>query len=72
MATKAWISTYKDRVLAGAILTGGGDKPYAVGLALALASERVGIDFVASDHLVSPLLGGQHACELAKFPRKSE
>ncbi len=39
-----------------AILTGGGDKHYSVGLALALVSDRIQIDFIGSDHLASPLL----------------
>lgn len=34
-----------------AILTGGGDRPYALGLATALASERIRLDFVGSDDL---------------------
>ncbi len=39
-----------------ALLTGGGDKHYAFGLASALASKGVLIDFVASDHLVDPTI----------------
>ncbi len=38
------------------LLTGGGDKPYAYGLAMALASRGVGIDFIGSDELDSPEL----------------
>ncbi len=39
-----------------ALLTGGGDKPYALGLASALTSERISIDFVGSDDLDEPVL----------------
>src|ERR1051325_5862512 len=34
-----------------ALLTGGGDKPYALGLASALTSERIALDFIGSDDL---------------------
>jgi len=37
-----------------ALLTGGGDKPYALGLAAALISAGVAIDFVGSDDLEVP------------------
>jgi D-inositol-3-phosphate glycosyltransferase len=41
-----------------ALLTGGGDKPYALGMADALTSEGIFIDFIGSDDLnVSALLG---------------
>lgn len=36
-----------------ALLTGGGDRPYALGLASALAAHGTFVDFVGSDHLVS-------------------
>jgi glycosyltransferase involved in cell wall biosynthesis len=39
-----------------ALLTGGGDKPYAIGLALALSAAGVAIDFVGSDDLDVPEL----------------
>ena len=34
-----------------ALLTGGGDKPYALGLAAALVSENISLDFIGSDDL---------------------
>ena len=37
-----------------ALLTGGGDKPYALGIASALASAGVALDFIGSDDLESP------------------
>jgi len=40
------------------LLTGGADRPYALGLALALASRGVSLDFIGSDDLTSPELGG--------------
>lgn len=39
-----------------ALLTGGQDKPYAVGLAMALASEGVSLEIVGSDEVDSPEL----------------
>ena len=40
-----------------ALLTGGGDKPYALGMAAALTSVGIGVDFIGSDDLkVSELL----------------
>jgi glycosyltransferase involved in cell wall biosynthesis len=43
-----------------ALLTGGGDKPYALGLAAALTSEDIFLDFIGSDDLrVSELLGNR-------------
>jgi D-inositol-3-phosphate glycosyltransferase len=44
-----------------AILTGGGDRPYALGLALSLASHGLCFDFIGSDYLES--------VELAQCPR---
>jgi len=38
------------------LLTGGGDKPYAFGLATALTSKGVHLDFIGSDELDSPEL----------------
>jgi len=46
-----------DRLRAGhkvAILTGGGDKPYALGIAGALKGQKVRFDFIASDELAVP------------------
>ena len=37
-----------------ALLTGGGDKPYAVGMAAALTSEGISVDFIGSDDLGVP------------------
>jgi glycosyltransferase involved in cell wall biosynthesis len=39
-----------------ALLTGGGDKPYALGLAAALTSEEILLDFIGSDDLAVPEL----------------
>lgn len=39
-----------------ALLTGGGDKPYALGLASSLTAEGVAIDFIGSDFLDAPEL----------------
>jgi D-inositol-3-phosphate glycosyltransferase len=39
-----------------ALLTGGGDKPYALGMAAALTSEGISIDFIGSDDLRVPEL----------------
>jgi hypothetical protein len=39
-----------------ALLTGGGDKPYAIGMALALSACGVTIDFIGSDYLDVPEL----------------
>lgn len=39
-----------------ALLTGGGDKPYALGVAAALTSEGISIDFIGSDDLSVPEL----------------
>jgi glycosyltransferase involved in cell wall biosynthesis len=39
-----------------AILTGGGDRPYALGLASSLIAEGLSFDFIASDDLESPEL----------------
>ena len=37
-----------------ALLTGGGDKPYALGLATVLAAEGVLLDFIGSNDLSAP------------------
>ena len=44
------------KVVGIALLTGGGDKPYALGLAEALTSEGVSLDFIGSDDLRVPAL----------------
>jgi D-inositol-3-phosphate glycosyltransferase len=41
-----------------ALLTGGGDKPYALGMAVALTSVGIHVDFVGSDELSAPELLG--------------
>src|SRR5258708_3876133 len=43
-------------VLSVALVTGGGDKPYALGLAAALTSAEVSLDFIGSDDLNVPEL----------------
>src|SRR5207248_2148764 len=40
--------------LSVALLTGGGDKPYALGMAAALTSEGISVDFIGSDDLDVP------------------
>ena len=45
-----------DGPLRVAVLTGGGDKPYALGLASSLISQGVAFDFIASDDLDTPEL----------------
>jgi glycosyltransferase involved in cell wall biosynthesis len=44
------------RALKVALLTGGGDKPYAMGLAAALTSQDISLDFIGSDDLSVPEL----------------
>ncbi|HTE90825.1 MAG TPA: glycosyltransferase family 4 protein [Terriglobales bacterium] len=39
-----------------ALLTGGGDKPYALGIAAALTCRGIHLDFIGSDDLISPEL----------------
>ena len=39
-----------------ALLTGGGDKPYAIGMAAALTSKGISVDFIGSDDLGVPEL----------------
>src|SRR4051812_48834777 len=45
-------------VAAIALLTGGADKPYALGLASALAEQGVALDFIGSDEIDGPQLHG--------------
>ena len=47
-----------------AILTGGGDRPYALGLAGALINQGVAFDFIGSDELDDPML---HRSGLVRF-----
>jgi glycosyltransferase involved in cell wall biosynthesis len=47
---------YPPDIVEIALLTGGGDKPYALGLATALASEGIAVDFIGSDDLKAPEL----------------
>jgi D-inositol-3-phosphate glycosyltransferase len=47
-----------------AILTGGGDRPYALGLAGALINQGVAFDFIGSDELDDPIL---HRSGLVRF-----
>lgn len=51
----------EDTHLEVALLTGGGDRPYAVGLATSLVSQGMSVDFIGSDDLAVP--------ELVKQPR---
>jgi D-inositol-3-phosphate glycosyltransferase len=48
------VNEYPTNVAQIALLTGGGDKPYALGLATALTSEGISIDFIGSDDLQAP------------------
>ena len=47
-------SVVRRRALSIALLTGGGDKPYALGLAAALTSQGIFVDFIGSDDLSVP------------------
>src|SRR5207247_10976754 len=47
-------SVIGQRTLRIALLTGGGDKPYALGMATALTSKGVFVDFIGSDDLNVP------------------
>ena len=55
-------SVFRPPVLKIALFTGGGDKPYALGLATALTSRGISVDFIGSDDLNVPEL-------LALLPR---
>jgi glycosyltransferase involved in cell wall biosynthesis len=48
------VSVLRPQPLRVALLTGGGDKPYALGMAAALTSEGISIDFIGSDDLSVP------------------
>jgi glycosyltransferase involved in cell wall biosynthesis len=57
----AGLSTFNSQVLTPphiALLTGGGDKPYALGIAEALTSAGIALDFIGSDDLEVPELSG--------------
>ena len=56
--------TGPDATLRVTVLTGGGDRPYALGLAAALINQGVGFDFIGSDELDDPLL---HRSPLVRF-----
>jgi D-inositol-3-phosphate glycosyltransferase len=47
-------SVIRRPTLSVALLTGGGDKPYALGIAAALTSEGISVDFIGSDDLNVP------------------
>ena len=49
-------SVFRPPVLKIALFTGGGDKPYALGLATALTSRGISVDFIGSDDLNVPEL----------------
>src|SRR5204862_5934001 len=49
-------SVIGQRTLRIALLTGGGDKPYALGVATALTSQGIFVDFIGSDDLNVPEL----------------
>lgn len=49
------------------LLTGGGDKPYALGLAAALTSEGISVDFIGSDDLRVPELLGNPRVNFLNF-----
>ncbi len=53
-----------DGSLKVAVLTGGGDKPYALGLASTLISQGVAFDFIGSDEVDGPVL---HENSLVRF-----
>src|SRR5262249_39040314 len=53
-ATQNRKSKIEHRKLHIALLTGGGDKPYALGMAAALTSAGVQVEFVGSDDLSAP------------------
>jgi glycosyltransferase involved in cell wall biosynthesis len=47
-------SVIRHQAVRVALLTGGGDKPYALGMAAALTSEGISVDFIGSDDLNVP------------------
>jgi glycosyltransferase involved in cell wall biosynthesis len=55
---------YRPGTLYVAVLTAGGDRPYALGLAATLISQGVAFDFIASDELDDPEL---HRSPLVRF-----
>src|SRR5262245_3946780 len=48
------LSSLHPQTLRVTVLTGGGDKPYALGMAAALTSEGISVDFIGSDDLNLP------------------
>jgi len=54
-ATQKNVPTRPSGIAVG-LLTGGGDKPYAFGMALALTSRGVSLDYIGSDDVDSPEL----------------
>ena len=51
-------SVVRPAILVVALLTGGGDKPYALGMAAALSSVGIRVDFIGSDDLNVPEVVG--------------
>src|SRR5438270_2514942 len=49
-------AVHQKRAIRAALLTGGGDKPYALGLASALLGQGISLDFIGSDEVNSPEL----------------
>jgi glycosyltransferase involved in cell wall biosynthesis len=58
------VSSRSSREIRAALLTGGIDKPYALGLAMALAAHNVHLDVIGSDEVDSP---GMHATPRLTF-----
>lgn len=54
-----WMASDATREIAVALLTGGGDKPYAFGLATELISKGASLDLIGSDELDSPEFHGK-------------
>jgi glycosyltransferase involved in cell wall biosynthesis len=62
VSVNAQLSTLNSQLSAPevALLTGGGDKPYALGMAAALTSAGISLDFIGSDDLRMPELLTNH------------
>jgi D-inositol-3-phosphate glycosyltransferase len=56
IADRQWTINRRQSAIHIALLTGGGDKPYALGMAAALTSAGVNLDFIGSDDLSVPEL----------------
>jgi D-inositol-3-phosphate glycosyltransferase len=70
----AWVSATPSSVLRPlipnvALLTGGSDKPYALGLAAALTSAGLSVDFIGSDDLDLPELRNNHLVNFLNLRR---